>query len=298
MLPLQFKLADEQDSAELAAMNRALIVDQGSRNTMDEAALTLRMKQLLRDGWRAALLLQGSGTVGYALFQEGERDGRKRVYVRQYYIRPELRRLGLGREGLRLLRERVFPASAELTIDVLDSNPRGRAFWESLGFRPYSARMELAADDDGWLAQQQMAEQDIHAVMALSVAAGTSFGRLLKEARAVIDPRRLTDYVEAGGVGAALLAASGRIYTGVCIDTACSMGFCAEQAAAAAMITHGESSVLKMVAVGGEGLVLPPCGRCREFISQLHPDNAQTEVMVDSGTIVTLQQLLPYDWRK
>ncbi len=97
--------------------------------------------------------------------------------------------------------------------------------------------------------------------------------------------------------GAAILTQSGNVYTGVCIDTACSMGFCAEHAAAAAMITAGESRVLKMVAVGSKGRVLPPCGRCREFIGQLNDDNFKAEIMVGEGKIVALKELLPYDWR-
>ena len=125
-----------------------------------------------------------------------------------------------------------------------------------------------------------------------------TFDELYIQAKSVLNPRKLSDSAEAGGVGAALLSESGKVYKGVCIDTACSMGFCAEHAAAAAMITAGESRVLKMIAVGSDGRVMPPCGRCREFISQIHSDNLQTEVLVSQGTIVTLQDLLPYDWRK
>jgi len=99
-------------------------------------------------------------------------------------------------------------------------------------------------------------------------------------------------------VGAALLTEQGRVYVGVCIDTACSMGFCAEHAAAAAMVTAGESRVLKMVAVGWDGRVMPPCGRCREFISQLDDGNRDARVMVAEGSVVTLRELLPYDWRE
>lgn len=76
------------------------------------------------------------------------------------------------------------------------------------------------------------------------------------------------------------------------------MGFCAEHAAAAVMVTHGENHVLKMIAVGRRGNIMPPCGRCREFISQLHADNLKSEVMVDSDTVVTIKELLPHDWRK
>lgn len=123
------------------------------------------------------------------------------------------------------------------------------------------------------------------------------FDGLYEKAKSVLNPRRLSPEAEAGGVGAALLTESGKVYTGVCIDTSSSMGFCAEHAAAAAMVTAGESRVVKMIAVNWDGKILPPCGRCREFISQLHPDNPNAEVMVTVGKIVHLRELLPYDWR-
>ncbi len=125
-----------------------------------------------------------------------------------------------------------------------------------------------------------------------------TFDELYPQAKAVLNPRKLSTFAEAGGVGAAILSASGRVYVGVCIDTACSMGFCAEHAAAAAMITAGESQVVKMIAVGWDGAIMPPCGRCREFISQLHDENLHTQVLVGEGVILTLHQLLPYDWRR
>jgi len=120
------------------------------------------------------------------------------------------------------------------------------------------------------------------------------FDELYEKAKSVLNPRRLSDMAEAGGVGAAILSESGAVYTGVCIDTGSSMGFCAEHAAAAAMITAGESRVLRMVAVGWDGRVMPPCGRCREFISQLHPDNLQAEVKVEEDLVVPLRDLLPH----
>jgi cytidine deaminase len=123
------------------------------------------------------------------------------------------------------------------------------------------------------------------------------FDELYQKAKSVLNPRKLSDDADAGGVGAAILTASGKVYTGVCIDTACSMGFCAEHAAAAAMITAGENRVIKMIAVGSEGNIMPPCGRCREFISQLHNDNREAEVMVADDVVVTLRELLPHDWR-
>lgn len=123
------------------------------------------------------------------------------------------------------------------------------------------------------------------------------FQELCERAFRVVSPRRLSDTAEAGGVGAALETESGNVYVGVCIDTACSIGFCAEHAAAAAMVTAGENRVVKMVAVNWEGKPMPPCGRCRELISSLHPQNRQTLVMVDADKVLTLEELLPYDWK-
>jgi cytidine deaminase len=76
------------------------------------------------------------------------------------------------------------------------------------------------------------------------------------------------------------------------------MVFCAEHAAAAAMITAGESHILKMIAVDWDGSIMPPCGRCREFIGQICAENAQTQVMVAENTVLTLKELLPCDWKK
>ncbi|MGD8815067.1 MAG: cytidine deaminase [Anaerolineales bacterium] len=125
-----------------------------------------------------------------------------------------------------------------------------------------------------------------------------TFDELYRKAKSVLNPRKLSEWAEAGGVGAAILTEGGGVYMGVCIDTGSSMGFCAEHAAAAAMVTAGESRILKMVAVGWDGRVMPPCGRCREFIRQIDQGNIEAEVMVGEGIIVTLRDLLPYDWRR
>ena len=75
------------------------------------------------------------------------------------------------------------------------------------------------------------------------------FDQLYQEALSVLNPRRISEDIEVGGVAAALVTDQGNVYRGVCIDTACSMGFCAEHAAIAAMVTAGESRVEKIVAV-------------------------------------------------
>ena len=123
------------------------------------------------------------------------------------------------------------------------------------------------------------------------------FNEMYEKAKNAANPQKLSDVVEVGGVAAALLTDRENVYLGVCIDTACSMGFCAEHAAAAAMITAGEHIIRKVIAVDYEGKILPPCGRCREFLSQLSDDNMHAEVMLADNVVVSLKELLPYDWR-
>ena len=53
------------------------------------------------------------------------------------------------------------------------------------------------------------------------------FAELYQKAVEVLDPRQVSENVETGGVAAALVTDKGNVYRGVCIDTACSLGFCA-----------------------------------------------------------------------
>ena len=74
------------------------------------------------------------------------------------------------------------------------------------------------------------------------------------------------------------------------------IGFCAEHAAIAAMITAGETRIEKIVAVYCEGnRIVAPCGRCREFMYQIDSGNLETQVMLAKG-VVTLRELLPHIW--
>lgn len=121
--------------------------------------------------------------------------------------------------------------------------------------------------------------------------------KLYDAAVAVQRPRVISPFIEAGGVAAALLTRAGNIYVGVCIDTASTLGMCAERNAIANMITHGESRIEKIVAVMPDGRVGSPCGACREYMMQLDRDSAEIEILLDLDTqrTVRLGELIP-DW--
>ena len=122
---------------------------------------------------------------------------------------------------------------------------------------------------------------------------------LYEAAKRVQNERKVSDYIDAGGVAAAVLSASGKIYTGVCIDTCSTLGICAERNAIFNMITNGESIIQKVIAIMPDGKMGAPCGACRELMAQLMPETYQgIEIMLDydTGKIVTLGALTPEWW--
>ena len=105
--------------------------------------------------------------------------------------------------------------------------------------------------------------------------------------------------IEAGGVAAAIESASGKIYTGVCVDTACTLGICAERNAIFHMLTCGENEIRRVFAISAEGKALAPCGACRELMVQLMPEGYKDiQIMMDyeQEKIVTLGTLTPEWW--
>ncbi|ERJ58796.1 cytidine deaminase family protein [Sphingobacterium paucimobilis] len=121
---------------------------------------------------------------------------------------------------------------------------------------------------------------------------------LKKIAAGLAKPTLLNDFISYGDVAAVIETVDGNIYTGISIDTACSLGHCAEHSAVSEMLKHGEYRILTMVAVDSHGNAVPPCGRCRELISQLSAENRKTTIEVSNGVFKTLEELMPFDWKR
>lgn len=118
-------------------------------------------------------------------------------------------------------------------------------------------------------------------------------------AKAVLKEKVISEFVTAGGVSAAVLSKSGKIYTGVCIDTASTLGICAERNAIFNMITNGEyemDRVLCIPPMEGKGA---PCGACRELMVQLMPGKYKDiDIMIDysNDRVMKLGDLTPEWW--
>lgn len=124
-----------------------------------------------------------------------------------------------------------------------------------------------------------------------------TFMDLCEIAKTKFNPKKISPFIEAGSVSAAILTENNNVYTGVCIDTACTLGMCAERNAIANMITNGESKIKKLVCYCGEEKVGSPCGACREYLMQLDKDSMNIEILADFKTmrVIKLKDLIP-DW--
>jgi cytidine deaminase len=74
-------------------------------------------------------------------------------------------------------------------------------------------------------------------------------------------------------VGTALLAKSGKVYTGANVENATfGLTVCAERVALFKAITNGEKSFVKLAVVADKDEPITPCGACRQVLSEFASD--------------------------
>ena len=119
---------------------------------------------------------------------------------------------------------------------------------------------------------------------------------LIRTARELVGEYQLSnaDFL-AGSVASALLTTQGNVYTGINIDIACGIGFCAEHSAISEMLKHRETEI-EMIVATRSSAVIPPCGRCRELMYQVDVKNLNTKIFVSEDRWMTLDKLLPMRW--
>jgi ribosomal protein S18 acetylase RimI-like enzyme len=137
-MQIVYRFATSTDCATLASMNQQLIRDEGHRNRMTAVELEERMRAWLASDYRAVIFERDGEPVGYALF----RNEPDYVYLRQFYVRQECRRRGIGRAAIEWLAANICESGARIRIEVLTGNPAGIAFWRACGFQDYALTME------------------------------------------------------------------------------------------------------------------------------------------------------------
>ena len=139
MNDLQYRFATQKDMPLLAEMNQQLIRDEGHRNKMTLPQLQQRMSGWLRGEYAAVIFSKDSGTVGYALYRKDP----EWIYLRQLFVKAELRRKGIGREVILWLKKNAWKETKIIRVEVLVGNPQGISFWKAAGFKDYCITMEM-----------------------------------------------------------------------------------------------------------------------------------------------------------
>lgn len=116
------------DVSRLAAMNKRLIEDEKSSNSMAIKELEDRMKGFITGEYKAFFFEEEGQIVGYALVRHTSEP----FYLRQFYIEREHRRKHYGKQAFKLLMDHLD--KDVIDIDVLPWNEAGLCFWKSLGF--------------------------------------------------------------------------------------------------------------------------------------------------------------------
>ena len=136
---MEHQFATDTDLPLLAEWNHQLIKDEGHRNSMSVSELKARMGTFLTEKYKALLFLEQGEAVAYALYCESESE----IYLRQFFVRRDRRRRGIGRRAIAVLLNSIWPKSKRLTVEVLCNNSSGIAFWRSVGYADYALTMEI-----------------------------------------------------------------------------------------------------------------------------------------------------------
>ncbi len=142
---MHVRLINDIDLPHVALMNRQLIEDEHSENTLDLAGLEQRLVGFLDRGWKIVICEEDDVPVGYATFFVGNDDldpSRARVNIGHFFIRRERRAMGRGTAFFSQLQQDFFPSRAKIVLDVLVGNTNAQSFYRSLGFAEYSIMME------------------------------------------------------------------------------------------------------------------------------------------------------------
>ncbi len=127
----------DNDLNQLALMNKQLIEDEKHDNPMNVDQLKVRMRDFLHTDYKAYKFVAGDDVVGYALVN----DQKSPLYLRQFFICREYRRLGYGKLAFEELLVKLH--TTEIDIEVMFWNEAGYGFWKSLGFKERSVYMRL-----------------------------------------------------------------------------------------------------------------------------------------------------------
>jgi cytidine deaminase len=98
-------------------------------------------------------------------------------------------------------------------------------------------------------------------------------------------------------VGAALLTAAGKLYSGCNVEnTSYGLTICAERNAIFQMVAQGEQRIDRILVIGDTDEFLPPCGACRQVMTEFSTEETIVYMCNRHGEYkkTTMAELMPY----
>ena len=127
--------------AEISVWNRQLQIDEGSL-VMSLEEIERRMKSWFSEKY-SGCIFDSDGPVGYAIYRPTDFDSEgERFYLRQFFVAKEHRQKGYATQAFHLMVKEIFKGQ-RVILEVLETNPQGRKFWNSVGLKPYCTKLEL-----------------------------------------------------------------------------------------------------------------------------------------------------------
>jgi GNAT superfamily N-acetyltransferase len=136
---VNYRNASVNDCPWLAGLNQQLIEDEGHRNPTAVPELEDRLRQWLVTEYYGIIFEENGLPVAYAIYREEKES----IYLRQFFVMRERRRIGVGRRAMNILLTEIWPKGKRRMVEVLFNNRPAVEFWKSIGYREYSLAMEI-----------------------------------------------------------------------------------------------------------------------------------------------------------
>ena len=117
-----------------------------------------------------------------------------------------------------------------------------------------------------------------------------SWKNLIKaaEAATVKGERIISPFVKGGYVVTVILTDKGNVYTGVNLESKCSLGICSERNAVYKMFEADKNEKMVRCLCFHRGRLLMPCGACREFFMQ-YGNSDDMEILIEINPVKTVK---------
>lgn len=145
-MSIQLRIATSADSEYLLEMSYQLLEDEGLEEDISMIERQAVLQEWIEDGWSILLILKDHQIAGYMIYRKQREEfpsHEQTVFVREFFVRREYRRRGVGRSAFELIVNEYIPRDVTITLNVPAANHTALRFWQEKGFEVFSTTLRL-----------------------------------------------------------------------------------------------------------------------------------------------------------